>query len=138
MAHPFTYPHTIDSDAGEAITFVRLVPDPAGEYVEVTNRVAPGKGPPMHVHHLQEEALTVQSGSLAYQRLGEEPQYAAVGETVVFPAGVTHRFWNVGQDELRCTGYVKPAHNIVYFLTGIYNSTKRNGASNLTPLMPPS
>ena len=27
----FTYPHTIDNGAGERLTFLRRVPDPAGD-----------------------------------------------------------------------------------------------------------
>ena len=53
----FTYPHTIDNGAGERLTFLRRVPTDRGERLEVENVVGPGAGPPMHVHHYQEEAL---------------------------------------------------------------------------------
>jgi quercetin dioxygenase-like cupin family protein len=131
--YTYTYPHTIRNGSGEELTFVRLVPDAGGDYLEVTNRVQPGNGPPMHVHHLQEEGLTVQAGKIGYQIPGEEPKYASAGETVVFAAGVAHRFWNAGEDELRCTGYVKPANNIIYFLEAIYDSTRRNGGQRPDP-----
>jgi quercetin dioxygenase-like cupin family protein len=133
VAPTYTYPHTISNGAGEELTFVRLVSDPAGDYLEGTNRVQPGSGPPMHVHHLQEEGLTVQAGRIGYQVLGQEPKYASVGETVVFAAGVAHRFWNAGEDELLCTGYIKPAHNIIYFLEAIFDSTRRNGGQQPDP-----
>ena len=54
----------------------------------------------MHVHHLQEESLTVESGIMGWQREGGEDQIAHAGETVTFPPGDTHRFWNAGDDEL--------------------------------------
>ena len=38
----------------------------------------------MHVHYCQDEALTVRTGRIGYQRLGEAPQFAGPGETVVF------------------------------------------------------
>ena len=45
--------------------------------------MSPGSGPPMHVHHLQEEALTVERGTMGWQRPGEAEQVAHAGETVV-------------------------------------------------------
>ena len=38
-----------------------------------------------------------------------------------------HRFWNAGDDELVCSGYVRPPDNIEYFLTKIFESTRANG-----------
>ncbi|MGZ8379900.1 MAG: cupin domain-containing protein, partial [Gemmatirosa sp.] len=66
----YTYPHTIDNGAGERLTFLRRVPGVRGDRLEGENVVAPGAGPPMHVHYWQEEALTVQRGRIGYQRLG--------------------------------------------------------------------
>jgi quercetin dioxygenase-like cupin family protein len=123
----FTHPHTIDSGGGERLTFVRHLQDSTRDRLEVENVVAPGSGPPMHVHHHQEEALTVEQGRVGYQRLGEEAQFAGPGDTVVFKAGEVHRFWNAGDDDLRCTGYIEPADNIEYFLTAIYESQRENG-----------
>ena len=124
-----SYPHTIENGAGERLTFIRVVRDPAGAWLEVENTVKPGAGPPMHVHHRQEEALTVQEGRLAYQEPGEDARYAVEGETVVFKAGVPHRFWNPGSRDLRCRGYVRPADSLEYFLTEIYASQRRNGGT---------
>lgn len=122
-----TYPHTIDNGAGERLTFVRRVEGPAGDRLEVENVVKPGSGPPMHVHHFQEEALTVQEGRIGYERPGEPAQFAERGETVVFRPGEVHRFWNAGEEDLRCTGYIEPADNVEYFLTAIYEA-QREGA----------
>ena len=122
----YTYPHAIENGAGERLTFLRRVPGPAGDRIEAENVVKPGAGPPMHVHHYQEEALTVQQGRIGYQRLGEPAQFAGPGETVVFKPGEAHRFWNAGKDDLRCTGYIEPADNVEYFLTEIFASTKRS------------
>jgi uncharacterized cupin superfamily protein len=123
----YTYPHTIENGAGESLTFLRRVPGTNGERLEVENVVGPGSGPPMHVHHYQEEALTVVQGRIGYQRQGESAQFAGPGETVTFRTGDAHTFWNAGEDELRCTGFIEPADNIEYFLGAIYESQKRNG-----------
>jgi quercetin dioxygenase-like cupin family protein len=124
-----TYPHTIDNGAGERLTFLRRVPGPTGERLEVENVVKPGSGPPMHVHHYQEEVLTVQQGRIGYQRPGEEPRYARPGETVVFKPGETHKFWSAGIEDLQCTGYVQPPDNIEYFLSAIYASQRERGSN---------
>jgi uncharacterized cupin superfamily protein len=121
----YSYPHTIDSGHGERITFLHVTRGPGGERLEVTNAVAPGAGPPMHVHHRQEEALTVEEGRMGYQRLGEAAQFAGRGETVTFKAGEAHKFWNAGDSELRCRGYVQPPDSVEYFLTELYDAVRR-------------
>jgi quercetin dioxygenase-like cupin family protein len=127
------YPHTIDNGDGERLTFLRRVQNSAGDRLEVENVVKPGSGPPMHVHHYQEEALTVEEGKIGYQRPGEPPQFAERGETVVFAPGEAHRFWNAGEEDLRCTGYIQPADNVEYFLTAIFESQRENGGSRPGP-----
>jgi quercetin dioxygenase-like cupin family protein len=121
------YPRTIDNGAGEKLTFLGVGSDERGEYAEARNSVAPGSGPPMHVHRLQEESLTVERGTMGWQRQGDEEQLAGVGETVTFAPGEMHRFWNAGDDELVCSGYVRPPHNLEYFLTQLFGSTRANG-----------
>lgn len=129
----FQYPHTIENGRGESITFLGRVPTPNGERLELENRVGPGGGPPMHVHHLQEESLTVVEGRLAWQRPGEEVRYAGPGETVTFAPGEAHKFWNAGETELRCTGYACPPHNAEWFLRALYESQKRSGGTRPDP-----
>ena len=123
----YLYPHTIDNGGGEKITFVKYVKDETGGYLEVENVVQPNSGPPMHVHLKQAESLTIVKGSMGVQVLGEEEQFYGAGQTATFEAGVPHRFWNNGTEPLICKGYIKPADNIEYFLTEIFQSTKTNG-----------
>lgn len=123
----YNYPHTIENGAGESLTFKRLVNDPAGNWLEIENRVEPDCGPPMHTHLKQDECLTVVIGRMGAQVLGETPKFYGPGETALFKAGVPHKFWNAGTEPLLCTGWVKPAHNLEYFLTEIYASTHANG-----------
>ena len=130
----YTYPHTIDNGAGERLTFLRRVPGVRGDRLEVENVVTPGVGPIMHVHHRQVEALTVVEGRIGYQRLGGPEEFAGPGEEVVFEAGDAHRFWNAGEGDLRCVGYVEPADNVEYFLSAIFASQKRTGSLRPDPL----
>lgn len=121
------YPHTIDNGSGEEITFVQFVDDSTGGRVEIHNRIQPGAGPPMHVHFLQDESLTVVTGKLGAQIAGREPFFCGPGETVTFKRGEIHRFWNAGNDVMLCQGWAAPAYNLEYFLTQIYKSVKENG-----------
>ena len=123
----YEYPHTIGDGGGEELTFLRRSRDDRGEFLEVENRVKPGSGPPMHVHHFQEEGLTVREGTIGWVEEGGEEETAGPGETVTFGPGVSHRFWNAGDDDLVCTGYIRPPDNVEYFLTQIFESTARNG-----------
>ncbi len=121
------YPIRIENGHGETLTFERLVATAAGARLEGSNEVAPGAGPPMHVHFKQEEGLTVVAGRLGYQIKGEPLRYAEVGESVVFAPGLAHRFWADGDERLCCKAYIQPADNSVYFLSELFRSTRTNG-----------
>lgn len=122
-----TYPHTIENPIGEKLIFKSIQHEPDGDKVIVENFVTPGNGPIMHTHFLQDEELTVVIGKLGYQVLGEAEQYAAEGETVHFKRGTPHRFWNAGEDVLNCTGWIKPANTIVFYLSAIYAAQNKSG-----------
>ncbi|MGD9902522.1 MAG: cupin domain-containing protein [Vicinamibacterales bacterium] len=128
-----TYPHTIDNGAGERITFLGREPGRVGERVVGENLTSPGAGPPMHVHHYQEESFTVVRGRLGYQRLGQPERFAGPGETVTFAAGEAHRFWNPGPDDLVATASVEPADNAEFFLGALFASARRHGGTRPDP-----
>lgn len=131
----YAYPYTIDNGpaGGERITFLRRVPGVSGDRVEAENVVAPGHGPPMHVHHYTVESLTVQEGRMGYQRPGSAERFAGPGETVTFAAGEAHRFWNAGTTDLRCTGYIEPVDNAEYIIGALFASMRRTGSARPDP-----
>jgi hypothetical protein len=45
----------------------------------------------------------------------------------MFKAGTPHKFWNAGNEVLRCSGYVSPPENFVYFITQLFKSSNENG-----------
>jgi len=118
-----TYPRTIDDGSGSRMTFLGR----NGDVLEVTSTVQPGEGPPMHVHHLQDEIVTVREGRAGYTIQGEDERFAGPGETVRFEAGVAHTFRNAGDGELVLDGSVEPALNFEWFLTQVYESTAAAG-----------
>jgi quercetin dioxygenase-like cupin family protein len=122
-----TEPRTITDGGGESLTFLGVHVDERGPYMHVRSVVQPGGGPPMHVHHRQDEGLTVERGTITYQRRGEAPRTAGPGEQVTFRAGEVHRFWNAGEEELVCDGWVGPPDNLEYFLTKMFAAMEATG-----------
>ena len=121
-------PITISNIHGEVLIFERMTQNEEGQDVLIVkNEVKPKAGPPMHVHYKQDESLTVTQGRMGYQTMGEEPKYAEVGETVTFYRGTPHKFWNAGDDLLKCEGWVSPPNTLIYFLGEIYKSMNENG-----------
>ena len=118
----YQYPHTITNKQGETLTFREILVEDGIEKAIVTNDVAPGSGPPMHVHFKQAESLTVTDGEMTYQILGKEPVTVQKGETVTFEKGVAPKFWNSGKTTLKCIGWVKPANHLDFFLTEMYKA----------------
>jgi quercetin dioxygenase-like cupin family protein len=133
------YPYTIDNGHGEQLTFTGVTRGPEGVRIVGEGRAQPGAAAPMHVHHLQEEAMCVVTGRLGHQVLGREPQYAGPGELVVWPAGTPHKWWNAGSTELHTTGWCSPPDNFEFYLGSLFASAKehngRPGAFDVAFLM---
>ncbi|MBK9017462.1 MAG: cupin domain-containing protein [Saprospiraceae bacterium] len=81
----------------------------------------------MHVHHLQDEHLTVVKGGKWAHKCLAKRQNSPPRRGATFKAGIPHKFWNAGTEPLLCTAWVKPAYNMEYFLTEIFKSTEANG-----------
>ena len=128
-------PKVIENSEGEVMTFLGVVRDRDGDRLEVEVFAPPNVGTPMHLHHLQEEAMTVVAGKLGLQFAGEQPRYAGPGETIILKRGVGHRWWNAGTTELRCTGWATPPNNLEYFLTALFDSMKRSGRKAIYELI---
>lgn len=125
--YPYSFPHTISNIVGEELTFKAIEMENGEQKILVDNRVQPGCGPAMHIHFKQDECLTVEKGRLGYQEEGESEKFLEVGESVLFVRNKMHRFWNAGDDVLECSGWIKPANTVDYFLTALYNSVNKAG-----------
>src|SRR5829696_3446122 len=117
------YPRTIDDKHGSRMTFLA----DTGDRLEISGSVDPGAGPPMHVHHLQSETITVQSGRIGYIVEGEPERFAGPGESAHFPPGVAHRFCNAGDTEAVISGSASRPHNMEWFLSQVYGSSAAHG-----------
>jgi mannose-6-phosphate isomerase-like protein (cupin superfamily) len=120
-------PYTI-VNGGEKLTFTRIYLRDGVKVLEAFSEVQPKAGPPMHIHHRQDESFTIMSGKMAYQVAEEKPRYAYPGQTILIKAGTPHKFWNAGDDVMVLKGYVTPPDNFIYFLSEIYRSiNEHNG-----------
>ncbi len=60
--------------------------------------VAPRGGPPLHVHHKQEETIHVLKGRYKIQ-IGEEVFYCEEGDFAYLPSNVPHAFLNLTHEQ---------------------------------------
>ena len=121
------YPHTIENCVGEKIIFQHIEKTEKGDKVILKAFCDPGCGPTMHTHFKQDESLTVLSGKMGYQVLGEASKIAEEGETVIFRRGTPHKFWAEGDTQLQCTGWIEPVHSVVFFLSALYEAQNKSG-----------
>ena len=77
--------------------------------------VEPGWGPPLHIHHAEDEMFHVFEGHIRIW-CGEETFEAVPGTTVVLPRGIPHRFENVGETTARMLITVTPGGFERFFL----------------------
>ena len=70
--------------------------------------VAPGDGPPLHVHAGEEETLYVLEGEVRF-RLGDEVHTGSAGSIAFVPRGTPHAFQNVGDAPARMLVHFTPS-----------------------------
>jgi mannose-6-phosphate isomerase-like protein (cupin superfamily) len=75
------------------------------DYVEGTIRHL--GGPPMHLHHAQDETFYVVEGTLRF-KVGEEMFDLTSGDFAYIPRGVAHGYVNMGQEPVRGLGIFVP------------------------------
>lgn len=124
----YTLPFTIENPVGEKIIFQKIVHEPDGDKLIVNGFCKPNSGPPMHVHFKQDECIHVLKGKMGYQVQGGEKQFAEEGDTILFKRGTPHKFWNASDEELQMENWIKPADNVIFFLSTLYAAFKKQDA----------
>ncbi len=84
----------LQSGPGRDLVFKATGDDTNGAFDFFTVEVGPMSGPPMHVHHSQEEAIFVLKGRYKVQ-VGDEIFRCDVGGFVYMPKQVPHAFFNL-------------------------------------------
>ena len=93
---------------------------------------AHSEGPPMHVHHLEDEEGRVTAGTLSVMTGGQRID-AGPGQTVRLPRGVPHRWWNQGDQPLAFEGQTRPAVDLDRYVQAMFEVINA-GAPNRPPL----
>jgi mannose-6-phosphate isomerase-like protein (cupin superfamily) len=90
------------------------------------------QGPPLHVHHLEDEEGVITAGTLSAEVDGRRLTVGP-GETVRLPRGVPHRWWNDGDQPLSFEGCTRPAVDLDRYLQAVFE-VMNAGAPNRPPL----
>jgi len=98
----------LQSGPGRDLVFKLTGDETGGAFDYFIVDVAPHGGPPLHVHHRQEEAIHVLSGRFKV-RIGDETFGCDPGGFACLPSGVPHAFLNL-------TG--EPAQIVVVYTPG--------------------
>jgi quercetin dioxygenase-like cupin family protein len=87
----------LQSGPGRDLVFKVTGDDTDGAFDYFVVEVAPRGGPPLHVHHKQQETLHVLSGRFKV-RVGDEEQVLEPGGFAFMPSGLQHAFLNLTDD----------------------------------------
>src|SRR5919201_1862653 len=99
---------TIEGPAGGPLTFKVRGEQTNGALTAFENVIAPGDGPPLHVHADEDEAWYVLEGELRF-RLEAKTASAPTGSFVFVPRGTPHCFQNAGGQPARILVLFTPA-----------------------------
>lgn len=88
----------LQSGPGRDLVFKVTGEDTTGAFDFFIVEVAPRGGPPLHVHHRQEEAIHVLKGRYKI-RVGDELFHCEEGGFAYLPARLPHAFLNLTDDE---------------------------------------
>jgi quercetin dioxygenase-like cupin family protein len=125
---------------------LRLENRHTGEVLEISRQMLSGgpvlavsgtlpahsEGPPLHVHHVEDEEGIVTAGTLSAEVAGRRLTIPA-GERVRLPHGIPHRWWNDGDEPLAFEGHVRPAVDLDRYLHGVFEVLNA-GEPNRPPL----
>ena len=94
---------------GERMTFIETAADTGGERVVIELSADPGGAvAAAHLHPSQWETFAVVSGTLGAKIAGRKAELGP-GQTVGIAPGVSHTWWNAGDDELVFRCEIRPA-----------------------------
>jgi mannose-6-phosphate isomerase-like protein (cupin superfamily) len=88
--------------------------DTGGEYTVFESWTEPLSGPPLHLHHEQDECWYILEGHYRFQVDGKD-LYASNGDTVLAPRGTRHTFQCIGTTPGRLLTTVIPGGLDLFF-----------------------
>lgn len=117
-------PFVLGGDEGQAFWYVNnratikaSAETTGGQFGLVEMIVAPGHGPPLHIHHAEDEALWVLEGRFTFQ-IGDEMIAAGPGAFVFQPRGTPHTFRLESATPARLLVLLVPGGGEGFFVAG--------------------
>jgi quercetin dioxygenase-like cupin family protein len=99
---------TVENPVGGVLTFKAMSGESGSAVTAIETTAAPCEGPPLHVHHDQDETIYALEGQFLI-KLGDEVVDAPSGSFVFIPRGTPHTWRNVGDRQARFFATVTPA-----------------------------
>jgi quercetin dioxygenase-like cupin family protein len=99
---------SVENPTGGAMTFKTTSDRSNGRLTALDTVVAPGEGPPLHVHPDEDEFIYILEGTFRV-KLGDELIEAPAGSFVFIPRGTAHTWQNVSDTTARFFAGVMPA-----------------------------
>jgi quercetin dioxygenase-like cupin family protein len=84
------------------------------KYTIMEATLPPDAGPPPHVHHREDETISVLSGEITFF-LGDTIKVLKAGEFIFAPRGIPHHFKNTGAEDAILLETASPAGIEVFF-----------------------
>ena len=106
---------------GDRVTVKISGGETVGAYAILEDETDPGNGPPMHVHHKEDEAFYILEGDYEFH-VGGRVIRARAGSFLYGPREIPHRFQNVGMARGRMLAFIQPA-GVEYFFEEISAAT---------------
>jgi len=105
----------LQSGPGRDLVFKVTGDDTGGAFDYFVVEVAPHGGPPLHVHHRQEETLHVLSGRFKV-RVGDEEQVLERGGFAFMPSGLPHAFLNLTDEQTEVIVVYTPGGGHAFYM----------------------
>ena len=93
---------------GDRVSFLVTGAESHGSCFIVEGTLAPGGGPPPHLHHFEDETFYILEGSATFQA-GGQTIHAKPGDFIHIPRGTVHSLKNEGTVPARALVIISPA-----------------------------
>ncbi len=101
---------------GDLYTFKVTGAENNGAFTMFDQAVAPGSGPPPHIHHREDEAFYVLEGMFSFLYENQLATFET-GSFIYIPKGTLHTFKNIGEQQGRLLVTITPAGLEEFFYT---------------------
>jgi quercetin dioxygenase-like cupin family protein len=99
---------SVENPMGGVLTFKMMGSQSDGALTAIETTVAPGEGPPLHVHDDEDELIFILDGTFRI-KLGAMIHQAPPGSFVFIPRHTPHTWQNIGESPARFFATVMPA-----------------------------